>query len=375
MDTPVKRLSMTRPVPRVAWRIWSCGLCVAILAGCGGGGAAPAPSAAPPPSQQQASPAATAPTAAPVAAAPASRSTATRWIGGIPYDVFYDRPLEVAADQTLLAATTTAPAAAPSVPTTPPTTPATPAPAPPPTPTPTAAPSGGGIDWGRAAAIEQIVDEITSLRNDLSQKLSQLSTYNSSWEMIGVEATTLAALAGVVELHPGEVSWKANAKLARTLAAQVNANASKTGRSAYDATKAPFDLLVDLFSGNPPAGVQAEEQAPFADYADRGVLMKRIELTLNGLKSNINTEARMKEDPAAVKRKLAMLATLMSVVATPSYDYTDETDYQQFAGGFITAAVAGREAVDANDFNGFSASLDRMKTLCGECHQKYAFGN
>lgn len=219
------------------------------------------------------------------------------------------------------------------------------------------------------------MDEITSLRNDLAQKLSQLSTYNASWETIGVEATALAALAGVVELHPGAVSWKANAKLARTLAAQVNANASKTGRSAYDATKAPFDLLVDLFSGNPPAGVAAEDQAPFADYADRGVLMKRIEITLNGLKSNINTEARMKEDPAAVKRKLAMLATLMSVVATPSYDYTDEADYQRFAGSFVSAAVSGREAVDANDFNSFSASLGTMQTLCGECHQKYAFGN
>lgn len=363
---------MTQPVLRVAWRRWTCGVCLAVLSGCGG---APAPSTtAPPAAAPQPAPVTPPAGSAPVAAVPSPRSTATKWIGGIPYDVFYDRPLEVAADQTLLA-TASAPPASASVPAASPPSAAPPAAAPAPTPAPTAAPSGGGIDWGRAAAIEQIVDEITSLRNDLAQKLSQLSTYNSSWETIGVEATALAALAGVVELHPGEVSWKANAKIARTLASQVNANASKTGRSAYDATKAPFDLLVDLFSGNPPAGVEAEEQAPFADYADRGVLMKRIELTLNSLKSNINTEARMKEDPAAVKRKLAMLATLMSVVSTPGYDYTDEADYQRFAGSFVSAAVGGREAVDANDFNGFSAALGTMQTLCGECHQKYAFGN
>lgn len=351
-----------------------------LLLGCGGGAA---PSAPPP----AAAPQAAAPAPQPAAAAPApraqvgaaTRSTATKWIGGIPYDVFYDRPLDVVSDQAplVVAATPGAPAMSPAgtAAAPPPTASAAP-PATSAAPPAAASPAGGGgaIDWSQVAAIEQVTDEITSIRNELTQKLSQLSTYNSNWESVGVDATALAALAGVVEVHPGEVSWKANAKVARTLAAAINSNASKTGRSAYDATKSPFDSLVDLLSGNPPGGVQAEEQAPFSDYADRGVLMKRIESTLAGLKSNVNTPDRLKEDPAAVKRKLAMLGTLMSVVATPGYDYIEESEYKSFIHRFVSAAVSGRDAVDANDFNTFSGALGEMQKICGECHQKYAFG-
>ena len=74
----------------------------------------------------------------------------------------------------------------------------------------------------------------------------------------------MAAMVGVIERHPGEVSWKENAKFARELASQINMNAAKTGRTAFNETKEPFQNLVDLFSGNPPAGVEADDDAPSA---------------------------------------------------------------------------------------------------------------
>ncbi|MEZ6064323.1 MAG: hypothetical protein R3B90_01125 [Planctomycetaceae bacterium] len=360
-----------------------CGSILLSLAGCGG-------NSEPTQQQQPAAPAAgagTSPATAQPAAAPqpsvavAPQSNATRWVGGIPYDVFYDRPLEVAANQTTIGGaapvavattqgTMTAPDAGAA------TTPVPPANAA--STTASAAPSAGGaagdLDWASVAPIEIVNEEIGNIRNELQTKLNTLGDYNKNWEIIGVDATALAALAGVVEAHPGSVSWKEQAKVARELAAQINANAAKTGRSAYDATKAPFDGLVDLLSGNPAPEVEAEANAPFADYADRGVLMARLESTLAHLKANINTEARMKESPAEVKRKLTLLSALMAVVTTEGYDYIAEPQYQGFAKTFVDAAVSGREAVEGENFAAYSEALNVMQKTCNDCHLKYAFG-
>ncbi len=353
-------------------------LLTAALVGCGKETppAETANPASPPAAQPAAAPVASVPgpqASAPVTAA-SPRSTDTQWIGGIPYDVFYDRPLEVAADQTLIATAGTAPGA-PSMPATSaePAT-ATPAPAPMPAATQAAASAGGPVDWATVAPMEILLEEITSLRNSLQTKLTTLAEYNKNWETVGTDATALAAIAGVIEQHPGEVSWKSNAAVARHLASEINANASKTGRSAYDASKAPYDNLVDLLNGNAPGGIEAAAEAPFADYADRGVLMATLESSLNYAKSNITTQERLAENPAEAKRKMTVLATLMTVVATPSYDSSQEPEYQKFTQTFIRAAMAGRDAVDGRDLESFTAAVAQMQKTCNECHLKYALG-
>jgi hypothetical protein len=347
-------------------------ICAISLGGCSRDEPQTPPAAEPQPAVSQ--PAAALAGQPAVAPPPQARSGDTKWIGGIPYDVFYDRPLEIASDQTQLAAAGTD-VPTPQVPNASPMPAETPeTPENPPPGSESMAAAGGAVDWQKVAPIEQISEEISAVRNDLQQKLNTLATYNNSWEMIGVDATELAALAGVVERHPADVSWKENAKVARELASQINSNAAKTGRTAYDATKAPYDSLVDLLSGNPPPEVEAEDQAPFADFADRSVLMSRMESTLNNLKANINTPEKLAESPAEIKRKLTVLATLASVVSTDSYDYTAEPQYQKFVQTFVNAAVMGRDAVDANNYEGFQSSLGELQKTCNDCHGKYAFG-
>ena len=165
--------------------LFSIALTAMLLAGCGGGeepAAAPAGQTAAPAATQAGAPAAAQPSNPTASVAPTQRSSATKWIGGIPYDVFYDNPLEVASDQTLLSNAAAAPAA-PSVGTPPPATIETPMPTPAPSPgaaTPPPASSGGGIDWAAVAPMEQLEEAITSIRNELQNKLNTLATTTAS---------------------------------------------------------------------------------------------------------------------------------------------------------------------------------------------------
>jgi hypothetical protein len=243
-------------------------------------------------------------------------------------------------------------------------------------PMPSAAPAtatGGELDWAKIAPIEILVEEVTAVRNDLQAKLNTLADYNKNWETVDVDATELAAIAGVIERHPGDVSWKPNAKIARKLAEQINASATKTGRSDFDATKGAYDSLVDTLNGNAPAGVEADDMAPFGDFADRSTLMERLEATLSFAKSNITTQQRLEEDPAAIKRKMTVLATLMSVVGTPGYDSTAEAEYQGFIKTFVDGALSGRDAVDAKNLEAFTEAVNTMQKACNDCHLKYKF--
>ncbi len=301
----------------------------------------------------------------------ASRSSKTKWIGGIPYDVFYDQPLQVASDGTALAAAVTSPNQPETGPKNSPTdTPSSPMPETSGGGTAPAA-SKGEVDWSDIAPLDQIVEEITEIRNRLQGKLNTVATYNRAYTEIGVDSVVLAALAGVVERHPGDVSWKPHAKYVRDLASEISLSAVKTGRSAFEEAKGPYESLVDILNGNSPPEIESEDKTSFGDYADRSSLMERMEQAHIHLKSNINTADRMKEDPETTKRKLTLLATLGTIVSSEDYDFTGEKDYQNFISSFINAAKQGRAAVDASDFDTYQQAIATMQTACNDCHGKY----
>jgi hypothetical protein len=221
--------------------------------------------------------------------------------------------------------------------------------------------------------MEVLIEEIGRLRNELQTQLNTLGDYNKSYEAIGVDATELAVLAGIVEIHPGDVSWKPNAKVARDLASAVNQGATKTGRSAYDATKTPFDSLVDLLSGNPPADATAEDGVPFADYAARVPIMYRMQSILEDLKSNVTTAERLTEDPAMVRRKLTVLAALMSVNKTEGYELSDDPEFTAFVDRFVSKTLEARSAAEGQDLDTFTGSLSELRKTCDECHLAFGF--
>jgi len=268
-------------------------LLLAAAAGCGGPAPAPQTSATPTTDSQPAQPQATEP--APAPAPDSNRSTKTKWVGDIPYDVFFDQPLVVAADSTSLA---------PSVGTS--ATPSQQTPAVEPDQTPTtpatstmdpaqAASTAGGPNWQELVDVDVLNEAVTKLRNRLRTNLNTLATYNRNIDAIANDGACLAALAAVAEAHPNAVGWKDKAKYVRDLGYEIYQKADGTGRAAFDATREPFEQIVAILNGGPPPDMPAEDNVPFDYVADRTEMMKRIKQSYDFLRAEINTEARFKE--------------------------------------------------------------------------------
>lgn len=343
-------------------------LLAASVAGCGGSAPQPAPA------QQQAAAPVAPMTGAPTTGAetaPASQDSGTKWLGKVPYDVYYNAPLDKVGVVPELGAAVVTPAnvAASAV-----TTPA---------PTATmnsaadsadAAPAAAG-KWSTAITPELLDAESKVIRTRLTQSLQSVSTYNRSIDSIGADAIILSALAGVAERFDKDMRWKERAPAVRTLAYTVYENVGGKGRKAFDDTRAPFEQIVSILDGGPTDGVDAEADVPMADYADRSSLMGRMKSSFEWMRGNIASEATLKSEQDDAVREAAVLAMIGEIIKQEGYDYHEEENYKKFCNEYTTAAIDARVAAEELNFDAFQDAVARIQTSCGNCHGEYAFGD
>jgi hypothetical protein len=292
----------------------------------------------------------------------------TKWIGNIPYDVFYDQPLTVAADSTVVAnvAATGTPAAAA-------TTPASATPAATPTATPAAAPAGA-VDWNQLAPMTAIVDEVKHARTRLGKNLLKVGDFNKNTAVIGQDGALIAAIGAVVAKHPGEVNWKDKANFIRDLGYQINVKAEGSGSKPYNATKTPFEDLKRLLDGEAPSGT-AKEDVAFSEVADRAALMAKLNSKYESVKSNVNSAARLKEEKDRVLGDLAIMNLLMTVMADHSYDQADDPRYAGYVTTMLNDQKAAIEAATSENFDAYSAAIGKINNTCNECHMIFRTGS
>lgn len=346
---------------------------------------APASNTAPEATQAATPAAQSAPTVANTAANTGSNTGGkeTKWIGTIPYDVFYDQPLKIAADSTSLgtvpalpsansvASSNTAATPSAATPTSPgmPAAPAESMPAASPANSPMA--TAGAANWGEIIPMPVLVEEIKLLRTQLTGNLQTVATYNKSFKSVSLDSAILAALAGIVEVHPEALNWKDKAHFVRDLASEISSNASGTGRDAFTKSKEPFDKLTIILDGGKAPEMESKAGAPFGDNIYVADMMKRIEHSFTGLKSNFNTPARLKEDPNLIERELRLLTALGTMMKDKSYDSAEEEGYQKLANQFVAGTNDALLAAKSGDLEGYQAALNKAQTSCAECHQQY----
>lgn len=291
----------------------------------------------------------------------------TRWIGDIPYDVWFDRPLDVYRDSTPLVATTgdagSVPmAVAPDNKTTAPE--ATPAADPP------AVDAAAGVDWNEIAPAEVLIAETKDIRVRLTANLQTVAAFNKSWMAVANDGALLSALAGVVERTPAEVNWKDKSSHIRELAYQIY-SVDATGREQFEKAKAPFDQITAMLDGGPPPDGDVAREAPFADYVSRGEMMKRIDTSFTWLKSDVNTPTRLKEDAEKAVHEATVLRMLGTIFGDASYEFSEEPEFQEFVRSFVEGNAAVVQAVRTGNFAEFEAARNRIQSTCDPCHQKY----
>jgi hypothetical protein len=285
-----------------------------------------------------------------------------KFIDGIPYDVWFDDPLAVAANSAAVTPSDTGSPAPETVAKT--DTPAKTE------EKPDAAAAGG--DWSAYIATEQLQEEAKRVRNQLKGLLLTQKEYGENFEVIKMDGAVISALAGIVAESGDGVNWKANAPLIRDYGFDIFESAKGLGKPNYDKTNAAYENLQSVFSGSIPAGApESEPKRPFADVASRYYLMKRMKLAFEALKLNINTEGKLKSDQEQALHEVMVLGTLTKVVTLDGYSSSDEAEYQGFTQGIVQQSREALQAVKDQDFPKFQDALNKIDKSCLECHVQY----
>lgn len=370
-------------------------LATSLLSTCfsGCGGSAPAPVQQ---SQQAAPPSSSTDVAADGAStAPAASSGSTttsdrphrqneRWkdangveyLGNVPLDVFFDQPYAVASNMTPLAGSNPAggsalpPAAGPSgMGAAPAAAPATGTEDSPPA---AASGGGGGDSWSDLIAMKEIDQEITDIRNFLTEALQNVGAYNRSMLMIPPKAAAVGVLAAIVQEHPEDISWKEDAAYIRNFAKKMNEGTLQPGKKDQDRLRQLFDNMADTLNRSRPAGVEeppATEQ--FCDIAEMRFVMMRMENSEKKLKTEVTSDDAFKSKKDMVVHEAAILATMTKVNLFPGYGYEDDEEFRGYAQRILDACKEIQTAAESQSFDAYTLALSKVSTACQECHSVF----
>lgn len=304
---------------------------------------------------------------------PAPTTGGPKMIDGIPYDVFFDKPLVIAANtqsgaapnENTAVAANSAPNSATSTESTPKTTET-------PKPTGTA-----------GTSMKEIIDkdllnaQIKNARNYLASKAASVAVYNSSYLEIPPEAATLAMLATAVSRYPEDFSWKKNAKHVRELSAKIaELTAAKDGKTknTFDAVADAFAKIDDILKGSEPAGLpEADDDKDFGDAVNGNVvwIMKRIKKSEEILKSTVSNEAGLKNDPEKVAQEGALLAFLGTIIKSEGFGWGGDEEFASYAKPLIDGGKQIVEAAKAGNFSLYDEGMVKVAKSCNDCHPKF----
>ena len=286
-----------------------------------------------------------------------------RFIGKVPYDVFFDHPLAVAAETD-----SSEPFIRPAfhdsdVPKDGPQTAGEKTDLPP--------DSADSDRWSVVLPAEVLESEIKTARSFLNQKLQTVGTYNSAVTTIPVYAATIAVLAGIAIEHRGDISWKEDAGYLRDLAARMNESTLKRGAPHQKRLLRLFEDLSDILSRSRPAGLdEPDPDTTLAEAAEMRLVMKRMKQSEQLLRTEIS-ESAFHAAREQIIHEASLLAGLMTAITTQDYGYSDDPDFLAHAGGVIEAARAMQKTPDASEYDAFERQLSRVSTGCQDCHREY----
>ena len=296
-----------------------------------------------------------------------SPSGGQKSIDGIPYDVFFDKPLTVASNtQTGTSETAVA---------TNDVSKGTPAAEMPAKETPKA--EAGGPSLKDMIDKESLTNEIKNVRNYLAGKTASVSAYNSSLLEIAPEAATLAVLAVAVSKHPDDFTWKKNAKYVRELSWKIGEiTLSKDGKTknSYESVSEAFAKIDDLLKGSEPAGLpDAEAEKAFGDAVGGNLvaIMKRIKKAEEVLKSTVSTEAGLKKEAEKTAQEGAVLAFLGSILTAPGFGWDGDAEFAGIAKPLVEGGKQIAEAAKSGNFTLYGEGIIKVSKSCNECHPKF----
>lgn len=289
------------------------------------------------------------------------------WIENVPYEVWFDNPIEMLGDPELITfkapqiknnsavVTSTAPAHQDEKPNVPET-------------------SRQEDDplWNSLVTQEMVQDEINHIRNQLNASFLSVAQYNKSLETIETDCNLLISLCFLVDVKNMDVSWKESCWKLIGLTKELSEIASSKGRENFKKGQDLFNELSTILTGNLSGDPETNaKKSGLSDIAERPALMKKMDELSQSLESEINSEVKFESSQKTVVHDSTLLAILAWAILQPGFDSSEDDSYREVAENMMKEALKmGQSSLDKN-YSFWNENKNFVRKRCDQCHADY----
>lgn len=234
------------------------------------------------------------------------------------------------------------------------------------------APSGAG--WSQVISATTIEDEIKLLKRLVDQSVTTPGEFKGRGYLECRQHFSIAAmLFGIIQEYDGEVRWKESAAQARDVFARSAANAKVGTTPVFNEAKLRKTDLEDLING---ARLVASKPPPaendWANIADRGPLMRRLEQALDGnIKQFVSNEHEFVSNSEKLIHEAEIVAAISVVLTQAGMEDGDDETHAEYARQMQSAAQGVVEGIKKNDYDFSRKNVGAIDQACSVCHESY----
>ena len=236
------------------------------------------------------------------------------------------------------------------------------------------------LKWSELISVDTLVAESRSTADErLANLLTSLQRFNTARREVEWEASYLAAVAGMVELHESPAPWQARAEEVRRAALEIVDASAASGAANFNAAKEAFAKIESILNrtarppgvSNPAASSNRPRPAfQWPDVAELSVLMKRMERAEKQLGGALQSEHTWAQSADRLADEAALVAALAQVGLAFR---ADEPVYVGWMRDLRAEAMQLTATARSKNFSRAKQSYLAATNLCKACHAKYRF--
>ncbi len=228
-------------------------------------------------------------------------------------------------------------------------------------------------DWSGLIAADAIEDEIKLQVRSLGSAVENpLKFKGGEYQDARLHLSVLAAMFAIDAEYGQRVRWQRDAASIRDRVARAGFNCKVGTDASYQEARARFDDLETLVRGGTIAAQPPAADASWPRIADRSLLMKRLEQSLEGgLKPGVANSSGSAAGADEMLHESQVIAALAAVIAREGYEFADDESYLELAAGMRDHALAARAALAEGNYESARQAVGEIGKSCASCHESY----
>lgn len=227
--------------------------------------------------------------------------------------------------------------------------------------------------WSELISAEALEDEIKAQQIALGASLQNPTKFKAGeYQKAHMHFSMLAALFAIDSQYGQSVRWWREAASVCDLMGRGAAICKIGTDAAYKEAKSRADDLETLVRGGSIAPRESTSKLDWPKIAERGPLMKRLEVAHEqGLLPGVAAAASFANSADKLSHEAQLIAALADVIMREGYEFSDDETYGEYAQAMQTGALEVRAGVEQKDFQRARNGVESIGRACRNCHEGF----